>query len=126
MSGKQYKVILQQLGLIVLVIVIGTIFDWIAHQASPRFGVPREYFSNKVLFGSLIGFVAFRLFRRHLKKPTHQALAVSFIVAVLLQTRYYLEGYDLFFVFLFMGIHFVAFLVPALFIFKRFKRIFSA
>ena len=113
----------QRLGIMLLVLCIGTIFDWFAHQASPSFGVPSSYFRNKILFGTIIGFVALEILRKFVRSDRWLAFGSTLTIAILLQTRYYMEGYDLNFVFLFMGIHFVVFFLPALVLFHFFKKI---
>ena len=122
-----YKATFQQVGLIVLVIVIGTVFDRIAHQTSPRFDVPLEYYPNKIIFGSFWGFIYFKVLRNYIKvnDPTRLAFLMSLLVAITLQTKYFLQGYDLYFVVLFMALHFVMFLAPAIFIFRRYRRVFG-
>ncbi len=124
-NQKKYKIFLKQLGIFAAVIFLGTLLDAIAHSMSPEFHVPFYYFRNKVIYGTLWAFIGFRLFRHYLKTPFQQALGVSAFVAVILQTKYYLEGYDLFFIFFFMGIHFIVFFVPAYFAFKKYPQIFS-
>ena len=123
-----YKATFKQLGLIVLTIAIGTIFDWIVHHTSPRFEVPFEYYPNKIIFGSLWGFIIFKVLRNYIKvkNPTHLAFLMSLLVAITLQTKYFLQGYDLYFVILFMVLHFIMFLVPAIFIFKKYKQVLKA
>ena len=116
-----YRATLKQLAIIMLVIVIGTFFDFFAHNASPRFSVPGEYFINKIIYGSLFGLIIFKILRNYLKvtSPGRLALWMSLGVAVILQTKYFLQGYDLFFVGLFMILHFFIFLAPAYLLFVK-------
>lgn len=114
----------KQLGLIILIIALGTIIDFFTHQITPKFWVPWEYFPNKIIFGSFWGFVAFKIFRRLTQNPRYLALWMSLAVAVILQTKYFLQGYALDFVILFMFLHFGMFLLPALWIFKKYKKVF--
>lgn len=122
MNGR-FSTAIRQIAILLAVICIGTIFDWFAHRTSPQFDVPSSYFRNKILFGTLIGFIALRIFSRFVKNTGWLAFAVTLTVAILLQVRYSLEGYDPFFVFLFLGIHFVVFFVPALLLFRRYRNI---
>jgi len=115
---------LKRIGLVFIVVVIATIIDWITHSSSPSFYVPFEYYHNKVVFAFLWGFVALWL-ARNVKSMTKKAFIFSALIAFVLQTKYLLQGYDLYFVFLFMFLHFVMFLVPTLIIFNKYKKIFS-
>jgi len=110
--------VLQQLGVLLLVFLIGTGLDWIAHQVNEEYAVPFWYYRNKVIFGVILGFVVLAIARRFTGNPRWLAFWVALIVAVLLQTRYYFMGYSLDFVFIFMAVHFVAFLLPAWFLFS--------
>jgi hypothetical protein len=111
------------LGLIILVIFLGTIIDFVAHQTSPRFWVPWEYYPNKILFGSLWGFLAILIAKRYTQNPKYLAFWMSLFVAVILQTKYFLQGYDRFFVFNFMILHFLMFLAPGIWIFKKYEKV---
>ena len=87
------------------VILVFTFFDYIIHAISPDYTVPSYYFTNKIIYGTLIGFVTYLLVR---KKPLVQKSAIlAATVSVLLQIRYLLVGYPLSFVLLFLVIHFV-------------------
>ena len=105
-----YRATLKQLAIIILVIVIGTFFDFFAHNASPRFAVPGEYFINKIIYGSLFGLIIFKISRNYLKVTSPGRMA---------QTKYFVQGYDLFFVGLFMILHFFIFLAPAYLLFVK-------
>jgi len=80
--------------LIILVIAIGTIFYWLALNTSPRFQVPFEYYPNKIIFGSLWGFITFKVLRNYakIKSSVHLALLMSLIVAAILQTKYFFRA----------------------------------
>lgn len=176
---------LKLLGVVVVILIVATTLDYFAHSTSPRFGVPPEYFRNKVIFGSLIGLASLWIFRskrnmvvgalsyaaivtaesgylgvrlalpsggvaiaislavrfivllagvsalgilmnwiaEHFKKPTKMAIFFSFAIALGLQTKYFFLGFDLFFVFLFMFLHFVMFLLPAVILFRKYPEI---
>lgn len=116
-----YRATLKQLAIIMLVIVIGTFFDFFAHNASPRFAVPGEYFINKIIYGSLFGLIFFKISRNWFKvtRPGYLAFWMSLGVAVVLQTKYFLQGYNLFFIGLFMILHFIMFLAPAYLLFVK-------
>lgn len=178
---------LKLLGVVVVILIVATTLDYFAHSTSPRFGVPPEYFRNKVIFGSLIGLASLWIFRskrnmvvgalsyaaivavesgyllggvrlplpsggvaiaisltvrfiillagvlalgilmnwiaEHFKKPTKMAIFFSFAIALGLQTKYFFLGFDLFFVFLFMFLHFAMFLLPAVILFKKYPEV---
>lgn len=118
-----YKRILQQILILVVVMGLAVIIDYIAHSTSSKFAVPPEYFRNKIIYGALNGFVAFGILKLFFRSPNKLALGVSLVVAVVLQTKYFLLGYNRFFVFLFMMLHFFMFLVPALVMFNVFKKV---
>lgn len=102
------------------IIIIFAGLDYLAHTVSQEYSVPLYYFRNKIIFGTLIGFIAYLIFR---KKPLFtKSLLVSLSVSVLLQIRYYIEGYPIDFVLLFLGIHFIILLPVSYIIFKIFKR----
>ncbi len=107
-----------------LVIGLGTVIDYFVHSSSERFAVPSWYYRNKVIFGTVWGAVAVLVSLKFIQNYRWRALFVALVVAVVLQIKYFLEGYDLFFVFLFMGLHFLMFLWPAWFLFKKFNYLF--
>ena len=87
------------------VILLFTIADYFVHSLKSDYSVPPRYFTNKIIFGTLIGFFACLL----VKKWNLFAGSIFFsaAVSILLQLRYLLEGYPLGFVFLFLGLHFI-------------------
>ncbi len=103
----KHKQNLKRIGIILLVILaiilIFTFIDYFFHQLSETYAVPERYFTNKVIFGTIIGFITYLLTQK--MKPWMQTVIFSVTVSTLLQTRYYLEGYALDFVLLFLGIH---------------------
>src|SRR3989344_5899456 len=96
------KNILKQIGLILLIVLIATIIDYFTHSTSQRFYVPAEYYRNKIIFATVWGLIAILILGNWIKNPTKLAIAMSATIAVVLQTKYFFLGYDLFFVFLFM------------------------
>jgi hypothetical protein len=111
------------LGLVLVIIVAGTAIDFVVHSLSEKFAVPEYYFKDKIIFGTLWGFVAVLVFQR-VHNLNLKAVLMSATVAVLLQIRYFLTGYALWFVILFLFLHFIMFLVPALIIFKKYPEVF--
>jgi len=98
-----------------IIILIFTALDYFTHGLSPEYSVPGYYFSNKIIFGTLIGFLAL-IFLNKINWGK-RALLTSLIVSVLLQTRYYLEGYPKKFVFEFMLFHFLMLVVSSFIVF---------
>lgn len=115
---------LKQIGLILLIAVVATIIDYFVHSTNPSFEVPAEYYRNKVIFATIWGLIAVWILRNWVRNPTKLAVAMSAVIAVVLQVKYFLQGFDLFFVFLFMFLHFVMFLIPAIPIFRKFRHLF--
>lgn len=109
---KTTRIILVVFG----VILIFALIDFLIHKLSNEYDVPSYYFRNKIIFGALIGFFSYLFIRK--QKLWVKSLVFSAIVSVLLQTRYYLEGYPVDFVFLFLGIHFAILLVVSWSVFK--------
>ena len=101
---------------ILAVVLIFAGFDYLIHGLSSEYTVPSRYFINKIIYGTVIGYTAYLLFRN--KKLFTRSLLVSLCVSVLLQVRYFLEGYPKDFVFLFLGIHFILLLPISFVIFK--------
>ena len=119
---QRIRSIVQQAILILSVICIGTVGDWFAHDASPLFAVPEYYFPHKILYGSLIALLALWAYRHFVPSDRWLAFCVTLTTAILIQVRYFLQGYDLTFVLLFAGVHFIVWFVPALFLFPAFHR----
>src|SRR5689334_3503076 len=97
---------------LLIVILLFTIGDHVVHGLEDKWSVPDYYFRNKIPFGFLWAVVGYYLARKS-ANPWLKALIVGAIVAITLQTRYFLEGYPRDFVFLFLLIHF-AILYPLL------------
>src|SRR3989344_9540642 len=103
-----------------IIIIIFTALDYFTHKLSLEYYVPLTYFTNKIIFGTLIGFGAL-IFLNKISWGK-RALLMSLIVSVLLQTRYYLEGYPKEFVFEFMLFHFLMLIISSLLIFWIYYR----
>ena len=88
------------------VILLFTITDYFTHELRDAFSVPPHYFWNKVpaAFGlAVIGL----LLSIKIKGVWLKALVTGGFTAVLLQGKYFIEGYPLDFVFLFLLLHFL-------------------
>ena len=112
------------LALMILIVLTATGIDWIAHQISPEYAVPSYYFRNKIIYATIWGLLGLTALRNQ-NNMAKKAAWISFFIAVALQTRYYLEGYDLTFIMLFMVVHFFAFLLPMTVVFKNFPELFG-
>ena len=106
--------------IILLVVVIFTYFDYLIHQLSEDYSVPPRYFPNKIIYGTLIGFITYLIINK--QKLIVKSLIFSAVVSLLLQVRYFLEGYPLKFILEFLFIHFVILLVVSSILFKVFDK----
>ena len=112
-------------ALVLLTISLGTILDFLAHTLDVRFSVADSYFTHKIFYGTLWGFVGYMLFRKYLTTPSRIAFAISAVPSVLLQTMYYIQGHLLtWVVILFLILHFLMFFFPALYLARRYKWVF--
>jgi hypothetical protein len=102
--------------IVLAVILIFGAFDYYAHSLSNEYSVPERYFRNKIIYGTLYGFIAYLFIRR--QSLVKRTLIFSLTVSILLQIRYFLEGYPLGFVELFLGIHFAILLAVSYLAFK--------
>lgn len=113
--------ILKKIWLIFVMIAVGTAIDYVVHHSNPAFAVPPEYFPNKIIFGTFWGVISLYFVRYFTKNWKLQAIFVPMIVAILLQVKYFLQGYDLYFVVLFLFLHYLMFMTTAPFIFKKYN-----
>ncbi len=105
---------------VIAIILIFTAIDYYIHSLSKEYSVPSYYFKNKIIFGSLIGFAAYFFIKN--KQLLTKSIIFSAVISILLQTRYYLEGYPKKFVFEFLIFHFLILLPISLMIFKILKK----
>lgn len=118
------KKIILSILLVLLIILLFALVDYFLHQLSEEYSVPDRYFTNKVIYGTIIGLIAFWLTVK-MKKIWLKSLIFSGLVAVLLQIRYFLEGYPLDFVILFLFIHFAILWLISFLSFKFFRKNFK-
>ncbi len=102
-----------------LIILVFALIDSFVHSLSAEYAVPDYYFRNKIIFGTIIGFITYLFIKN--KKLLTKSLILSLVVSVLLQIRYALEGYDLNFIFEFLFLHFFMLLISSLLVFKIIK-----
>ena len=86
------------------IIVLFTAVDYFVHYLSSEYAVPSYYFRNKIIYGAVYGAIIYFFVRN--QTPFKKALFFSGI-AVLLQIRYFIEGYPLDFVLEFLAIHYL-------------------
>ena len=99
------KKIIIRLLIVLSIVLIFTFIDYLANQTSEEYSVPSRYFTNKVIYGTLIGFISLFFLRKF--NFFTKGILFSAIIAVLLQIRYFIEGYPLEFVLEFLLFHFL-------------------
>jgi hypothetical protein len=114
------KKLIIMLIIAIAVMLISAGIDFLMHNLSSEYSVPSFYFPNKIIFGTIFFFIGLILFGR--LHPANKAITTSLIVAILLQIKYFITGYSTDFVFIFLFIHFGAFLIPAWILLSIFKR----
>lgn len=123
MKDKLVKWLFEGLVLLI-VILLFTLVDYFIHGLEASWSVPNYYFKDKIPFGFLWGvvglFVATRVSTINLK-----ALVLAGIVAITLQTRYFLTGYPLDFVLIFLVFHFIILYLLSFIMFKIFNKYLS-
>ncbi len=102
-------------------ILIFTFFDWIVHNSTTFLTVPREYFTNKIIYGTIWAFLAFLIFRK--KSIQMQAVLITIITVALLQIRYFLYGYSWLFQIIVIPMHLIFLYLALLISLKLFSRI---
>ena len=116
-SKKYFSIFL----VILLIMLIFTFIDFLIHSFKEEWSVPDYYFRNKIIFGTLIGFITY-LFVKN-KENLFKSLVFSGVTSVLLQIRYFLEGYSIKFVLEFLIIHFLVLFIISLIIFKLIEKL---
>lgn len=106
--------------IVLATILIFTFIDYLAHLLSSEYSVPTRYFTNKIIYGTIIGFLTLIIFKK--QKPLLKSIIFSAAVSVILQIRYYIEGYPKDFVFLFLGIHFIILIGISITLFKMLQK----
>ncbi len=102
--------------LVLSIILVFSLIDYLIHALNAEYDVPSRYFQNKVIYGTIVGFLTFLFIGR--RKAITKALILSAVISILLQVRYFLEGYPKDFVFLFLAIHFLILFVISSITFK--------
>ena len=100
-------------SVILFIILLFTLVDYFIHLLSEEYSIPPYYFRNKIIFGTIIGLIIHFFIKK--QKPLVKSLIFSAMISILLQIRYFLEGYSRTFVFEFLFFHFLI-LLPISFI----------
>jgi len=119
MNSKIIRHVVTGISLLIVILVFAAA-DFAIHGLQDRWAVPDYYFRNKIIFGfvwAVVGFVASRRFKGVLTR----ALVVAGVVSVTLQARYFIEGFPLDFVIVFLLIHFLILWVLFTGMFRVFK-----
>ena len=120
MRRVNYRRLFLALLIIFITILIFTAIDYYVHTLSPEYAVPGYYFTNKIIFGTIIAFITYYFVRK--KVFWKKALAISAVTSVLLQVRYYLEGYPRNFVYEFFLFHFLMLLPVSMILLYIFRK----
>ena len=120
MKRLNFEKILLTLTIIFIAVVIFTAIDYLVHGLSPEYSVPDYYFKNKIIFATIIGSIVYFFIKKRVF--WQKSLIVSLVTAVLLQIKYYLQGYPKEFVFEFMLFHFLMFLASSMLMFYLFRK----
>src|SRR3972149_5667164 len=116
-----FKNIIIKFFAILSAILIFTFLDWIVHQSFSFLAVPKEYFTNKIIYGVLWAFLASLVFRK--KSIPVQAALITIITVALLQVRYFLYGYSWLFQIVIIPMHLILLYLALLISLKLFSRI---
>lgn len=100
---------------------VGTFIDYVVHSSRESFYVEPEYYVGKMVFGVVWGLAGYYVLRYLLKVTSWKSIAVGVpaLIAGFLQTKYFYQGRDNFFVFLFLVLHFLMFLPASFTIFRK-------
>ena len=115
-NKNNYKRISLVVLTILVVIIIFTFIDYLFHILKEEYAVPSRYFTNKIIYGTIIGLITYYFDRD--KQPVIKSLIFSGVISILLQIRYFVEGYNIDFVVLFFFIHFAILLIVSYLSFK--------
>jgi len=91
--------------LMLAAVLVFTFFDWLVHSSSAYLSVPGFYFRNKIMYGTVLAFLSSLVFRK--LSLGKQSLFTSLITVGVLQIRYALYGYPLYFHLIVLPEHFI-------------------
>jgi quinol-cytochrome oxidoreductase complex cytochrome b subunit len=104
-----------------LAVLVFTFFDWLVHSSSNYLAVPPWYFKNKIIYATIYAFLISLFVRK--KTIAKQAAWISGITVVLLQIRYALYGYPLYFHFVILTEHAIFLYLSSFFALKILARL---
>ncbi|MDO8557014.1 MAG: hypothetical protein Q7R98_00935 [Candidatus Jorgensenbacteria bacterium] len=113
-------------AILVFVIALFAGADYILHSIVPEWSVPDYYFRNKLIFGFLLSIPALFVSARYFRSAWSRTAVFSAAITILLQARYFIEGYPIRFIITFLFIHFaIIYILSAamFFITGRYSRI---
>ncbi len=100
-----YSKVLYSIIAIAFIMAFFYALDFYSHSLSDEYSVPDRYFRNKIIYGTLFIAVSYFLLRN--KSILIKSSGIATVTAVLLQIKYFFEGYALDFVVLFLFLHWV-------------------
>ena len=65
MRRVNYRGLFLAFLIIFITILVFTAIDYYVHTLSPEYAVPGYYFTNKIIFGTIIAFVAYYFVRKN-------------------------------------------------------------
>ena len=123
-SNLNFKRILSVVLSIITIILIFAFFDYLVHQLSAEYFVPDYYFTNKIIYGCLWGFVFYFLLRKLKTNIVFKSAVFSALISIVLQVRYFYEGYSMKFVIEFLFYHFFILWVVSYLTFRLLDKVF--
>ena len=118
--------LLKQAGLLLMMVVAGTLIDWGVHSAYGPWYVEGEYYLNKIIFGTAFGVAGYYALKHILGVRTLRGMVwgVPAVIAAILQTKYFYQGRDPGFVVFFLFGHYLMFLPGSWYIFRKYPGVF--
>lgn len=93
-------------AILLIVILLFTIIDHAIHGLQNSWGVPDYYFKDKIPAGFFWGIVGLFLAKKF-RSIWLKSLVLASVIVVTLQGRYFIEGYALDFILIFLLFHFL-------------------
>jgi hypothetical protein len=121
MKDKILKITFTGISLLIVMLLF-TVVDYSLHELKGDWAVPPHYFVNKIPFGFLWSILGI-FFAKKFQNIWLKSLVFSLVISITLQFRYFIEGYPLDFVVIFLLLHFLILYVLSLGMFQIFKKI---
>lgn len=109
------------LAKLLLLILLFALIDYFFHSLTKNWAVPEYYFKNKIIYGFLWSIPALWI-SSGLSNIYIKSFSFSAIISIVLQIRYYIEGYPLDFVLIFLVIHFLILYILSLIMFAKLNK----